>query len=102
MRVSICNVLDAIDELGLANPELVAWELSLLERDRDPTWQAIEAQSYVRRAQVDPITKQRMYRLARRTPRQLSHCPTGQAQPQPKRPPATLLLPQPHGFEGLS
>ena len=79
MRVSICDVLDAVDELGLANPELVAWELSLLDRDIEPTWQAIEAQSYVRCAQVDPITKERMYRLTRRGRRQLKRCRTGQA-----------------------
>jgi hypothetical protein len=79
MRVSICDVLDAVDELGLANPELVAWELSLLDRDIEPTWQAIEAQSYVRRTQVDPITKERMYRLTRRGRRQLKSCRKGQA-----------------------
>jgi hypothetical protein len=57
----------------------VAWELSLLDRDIEPTWQAVEAQSYVRRAQDDPITKERMYRLTRPGRRRSNAVAKGQA-----------------------
>jgi hypothetical protein len=42
MKISVCQVLDAIDELGTANAELVACELSLLDRDVAPTWQQLK------------------------------------------------------------
>jgi DNA-binding PadR family transcriptional regulator len=57
---------------------MVAWELSLLDRDIEPTWQAIEAQGYVRCAQVDAVTKERMYGLSRRGRRRLKRCRKGQ------------------------
>jgi hypothetical protein len=79
MRVSICQVLDAVDELGQANPQLVAWELSLLDRDIDWPWQVVEARGYVKRAHLDEITKEPMYELTRRGRRQLKRCRRGRA-----------------------
>jgi hypothetical protein len=74
MRISVCQLLDAVDELGAANAELVAWELSLLDYDVAPTWQAVEAKGYVKRAQLDAITKEPMYGLTRRGRRRLKRC----------------------------
>jgi hypothetical protein len=70
----MCQLLDAIDELDTANAELVAWELSLLDRDVAPTWQQAETQGYLRRTQLDAITNEPMYGLSRRGSRRLKRC----------------------------
>ncbi len=74
MKISECQVLDAIDELGMANAELVAWELSLLDRDVAPTWQQVETQGYVRPTQLDAVTNEPLYELSPRGLRRLKRC----------------------------
>src|SRR5690242_12999368 len=58
------DVLEAIDQFGLASIGLVAWELSLAEEDLVPAWRDAAILGFVERVGRCPYTREPMYRLA--------------------------------------
>jgi hypothetical protein len=58
------DVLEAIDQFGLASIGLVAWELSLAEEDLVPAWRDAAILGLVERVGRCPYTREPMYRLA--------------------------------------
>ena len=58
------DVLEAIDQFGLASIGLVAWELSLAEEEVVPAWRDAAILGLVERVGRCPYTREPMYRLA--------------------------------------
>ncbi len=58
------DVLEAIEQFGLASIGLVAWELFLTEEELVPAWRAAKATGLIERVGRCPYTREPMYRLS--------------------------------------
>jgi hypothetical protein len=59
------DVLEAIDQFGLASIGLVAWELFLSEVELVPAWRGATILGLIERVGRCPYTREPMYRLTR-------------------------------------
>ena len=59
------DVLEAIDQFGLASIGLVAWELFLSEEELVPAWRGASILGLIERVGRCPYTREPMYRLTR-------------------------------------
>ncbi len=71
------DVLEAIDQFGLASIGLVAWELFLSEEELVPAWRGATILGLIERVGRCPYTREPMYRLTRPLTHPLS--PVGDA-----------------------
>jgi hypothetical protein len=58
------EILGTIDEFGSASLELVAWELSLDEREIEPAWEQALQSGLIERTHTCPATNEDMYSRA--------------------------------------
>jgi hypothetical protein len=58
------DVLEAIEQFGLASIGLVAWELFLGEEELVPAWREAKAMGVIERVGRCPYTREPMYRLS--------------------------------------
>jgi hypothetical protein len=64
------DVLEAIEQFGLASIGLVAWEMFLTEEELVPAWRQMKAMELIERVGRCPYTREPMYRLS--APRETS------------------------------
>ena len=60
----LTDVLEVIEQFGLASIGLVAWELFLDEEDLVPAWRDLAAAGLLERVGRCPYTREPMYRLS--------------------------------------
>jgi hypothetical protein len=60
------DVLEAIEQFGLASIGLVAWEMFLTEEELVPAWRQAKTMGLIERVGRCPYTREPMYRLSTR------------------------------------
>jgi hypothetical protein len=58
------DVLEAIEQFGLASIGLVAWEMFLTEEELVPAWRQAKTMGLIERVGRCPYTREPMYRLS--------------------------------------